>query len=127
MFGASPFGVSAFGDDAVSAPPPFVFTAITLGAPIVDTASVFEDETIPAADITAGAPNVATATVDATSNFAATKITAGIPSVDSLPFNQEYALTVEEITAGEYSIPARFLWDYQEIVSENWTVVQSAA
>lgn len=188
MLGFSPLASVPLADDIVEAGiDNLAFNNITT-TPVVDTASVFEDETIPAADITAGAPLVnsasvtvvynfsaddisATPVVDSittsvisnfapqeitagapvvdgiataiTSNFAPQEITTGAPAIDSatvavisnffpvalepqpvvdtLPFFQEYALALVEITAGIPTLPARFVWDYQEPVSDSWT------
>ena len=65
-------------------------------------------------------PVIDIASVAAISNFFPVALEPQ-PVVDALPFFQEYALTMVEITAGAPTLPARFLWDYQEPEIDNWT------
>lgn len=66
-------------------------------------------------------PTIDTATVSVISNFAPVDIFASAPQVDALPFFQEYALTLVDITTGSPTLPARFLWDFQEPLVDSWT------
>lgn len=164
------------------------FTGVDLiiGAPLLDTASVFEDETVTPLDIVAGAVSVESINPQVTSNFTANDITSGLivdnisasitsnfaasdlsagsPVVDSIEyfkiynftasdiaasvsidsivatfissftavsietqpvvaivdFKQNHVFGASEVTAGIPTLPARFLWDFQELAQETW-------
>jgi len=66
-------------------------------------------------------PTIDTATVSVISNFAPVDISASAIQVDALPFFQEYALTVVDIVTGAPTLPARFVWDFQEPPVDSWT------
>jgi hypothetical protein len=66
-------------------------------------------------------PTIDTATVSVISNFAPVDIFASAPQIDTLPFFQKYALTLTDITAGVPTLPARFVWDFQEPPTDSWT------
>ena len=66
-------------------------------------------------------PQIDTVGISVTSNFAANEITTGVTQVDALPFFQEYALTVVNIITGAPTLPARFVWDFQEPPVDSWT------
>lgn len=171
------------------------FTGVDLiiGAPLLDTASVFEDETVTPLDIVAGAVSVESINPQVTSNFTADDITSGLivdnisasiisnlaaidvsagsPVVDSIEyfkiynftasdiassvsidsivatfissftaasieaqpvvggidFKQNHVFGASEITAGIPTLPARFLWDFQELTPETWDGVDDDA
>ena len=65
-------------------------------------------------------PTIDTATVSVISNFAPVDISASAIQVDALPFFQEYALTVVDIISGTPTLPARFVWDFQEPPTDIW-------
>lgn len=106
----------------------FDFTAnnITLGAPVVDNASVFERETCNVNGLTV-TPVVDSISVSDILNFPANEITTGAPQVDALPFFQEYELTVVDIVTGAPTLPARFVWDFQELAPGDWSDLALAA
>ena len=66
-------------------------------------------------------PQIDTVGISVTSNFAANEITTGVTQVDALPFFQEYGLTVVDIVTGAPTLPARFVWDFQEPPVDSWT------
>jgi hypothetical protein len=65
-------------------------------------------------------PVVDNATVSVISNFVPLDITA-TPVVDALPFFQEYSITVFDIITQRPTLPARFVWDFQELEVDSWT------
>lgn len=67
--------------------------------PVVDSAPVFEGETIPAQEIVCGAPIVDNLDVSVTSNFAANDITSGSPVIDQADVAVVYPFTANDITA----------------------------
>ena len=71
MLGFTPLAAAPLADDGgVEGVSNLTFANITT-TPVVDTAPVFEDETIPAAEITAGVPVVDDANVIVVYNFGA--------------------------------------------------------
>ncbi len=66
-------------------------------------------------------PTIDTATVSVISNFAPVDIFASAPQIDTLPFFQKYALNVVDIITGAPTLPARFVWDFQEPLVDSWT------
>jgi len=66
--------------------------------PVVDSAPVFEGETIPAQEIVCGAPIVDNLDVSVTSNFAANDITSGSPVIDQADVTVVYPFTANDIT-----------------------------
>ena len=94
--------------------------SINAGSVLIDDlqGSVISNFSI--ADVAFGSPSIDTAIVAVTSNFYPLDLQP-LPVSDALPFFQKYALTVLEITAGTPTLPARFLWDFQELSVDNWT------
>jgi hypothetical protein len=93
---------------------------ITAGVPVLDTAPVFEDESFAPQDIFAGDPVLDTLSIAVTSNFAPQDLYAGTPVLDPIPFFQDYQLALDTIFAGQPTLSARFTWDFQELVVEDW-------
>ena len=93
---------------------------ITAGAPVLDTAPVFEDESFAPQDIFSGDPVLDTLSVAVISNFAPRDLYAGTPVLDPIPFFQDYQLAFDDIFAGQPTLDARFTWDFQELVVEDW-------
>lgn len=92
---------------------------IVAGVPVIDTASVFENETCNVDGITLGAPIVDSVVFTQGHNFFARNITM-TPSVDSLPFTQDYTLFAKDIIAGAAISSVRFVWSLQDPVSDTW-------
>ncbi|MAO20547.1 MAG: hypothetical protein CMJ25_07330 [Phycisphaerae bacterium] len=65
-------------------------------------------------------PVVDNATVSVISNFVPLDVTTS-PVVDALPFFQEYSIAVFDIITGAPTLPARFVWDFQELEVDSWT------
>jgi hypothetical protein len=93
---------------------------ITAGVPVLDTAPVFEDESFAPQDIFTGDPVLDTLSIAVTSNFAPQDLYAGTPVLDPIPFFQDYQLALDTIFAGQPTLNARFTWDFQELVVEDW-------
>lgn len=97
MLGFIPLSSAPLADSGVKNSE-FTFNDI-ITTPVVDTATVFEDETIPAADITAGAPVVDNANVITVYNFGANDIST-TPVVDSIAASIISNFAPQEITSG---------------------------
>ena len=99
MLGFSPLASAPIGDNGgIEGVHSLSFDNIT-ATPVVDTATVFEDETIPAADITAGVPVVDNANVIVVYNFGANDIST-TPVVDSIAASIISNFAPQEITSG---------------------------
>lgn len=65
-------------------------------------------------------PSVDATTVAVISNFFPVALEPQ-PVVDALPFFQEYSIAVFDIITGAPTLPARFVWDFQELEVDSWT------
>jgi hypothetical protein len=101
-------------------------TEITSAAPTVDDLSISHVYNFAGDEISTSAPSVDSIAVSVISNFAPISIST-IPVVDALTFFQRHNLLANEITAGIPTLPARFLWDFQELVSETWSEIDESA
>jgi hypothetical protein len=99
MLGFFPISAKPLSDDGFVVSGAFQPRNIVMGAPVVDTAPVFEDETIPAAEITSGSPTIDNVVVAVTSNFSANNITV-TPVVDTATTQFTDVLAADEITTG---------------------------
>jgi len=75
-------------------------------APVIDIVSIFEEETVPIADITLGAPTIGAVTALYTDVLAADEITLGAPIVDTAPVFERETCDVDDVTLGAPSIEA---------------------